>query len=406
MSYRFYAALVLTLLFTSATGQDKPAIRVYAKKQRGIGFVTSDSTFSLNYQFRIQNRALFNSKSDTDLSPESFEFRVRRLRMKFQGFAFNPKLTYYIQLSFSRGDMDFRSADNNTINTSPNIVRDAVIYYSPSSNWRFGLGQTKLPGNRQRVVSSGDLQFYDRAIVNARFNIDRDFGFFGQYTSQYINLKGAITSGEGRNADAVNNGLAYTGRIEILPFGSFTGDNDLVEGDQAREPKPKLAIASTFSQNDKAVRQSGQLGSDLYAPRTLTTFEIDVLFKYKGLAWYNEYNSRATNNPVTFNASNALRTVYVGYGLLSQASYLFKNNWEIAARYASTTPNSKLYDNADYLTLNEKKAEAYEVGVNKYFNGHRIKLQFGAVYNKLTDLRTDSFFDAFWSGCVQMELGI
>jgi phosphate-selective porin OprO/OprP len=235
---KLLAHVILCLIIIGAQAQGVPAIKSFVKKQKGVGFVTADSTFSLNYQFRIQNRALYTSKSESDLAAESFEFRVRRLRMKFQGFAFNPKLTYYIQLSFSRGDMDWRGPDASAINNSPNVVRDAVIYYTPNSNWRFGLGQTKLPGNRQRVVSSGDLQFYDRSIVNARFNIDRDFGFFGQYNSRYLILKSTVSSGEGRNSELSNNGLAYTGRVELLPMGQFTGENDIVEGDQAREPKP------------------------------------------------------------------------------------------------------------------------------------------------------------------------
>jgi hypothetical protein len=43
-------------------------------------------------------------------------------------------------------------------------------------------GQTKLPGNNQRVVSSGSLEFTDRTINNSRFNIDRDFGLFLDYS--------------------------------------------------------------------------------------------------------------------------------------------------------------------------------------------------------------------------------
>jgi hypothetical protein len=46
-------------------------------------------------------------------------------------------------------------------------------------NW---FGQTKLPGNNQRVVSSGSLEFTDRTINNSRFNIDRDFGLFLDYS--------------------------------------------------------------------------------------------------------------------------------------------------------------------------------------------------------------------------------
>jgi hypothetical protein len=48
-------------------------------------------------------------------------------------------------------------------------------------------GQTKLPGNNQRVVSSGSLEFTDRTINNSRFNIDRDFGLFLDYSHQKPN---------------------------------------------------------------------------------------------------------------------------------------------------------------------------------------------------------------------------
>ena len=320
--------------------QAKPSLNFYTKKQKGFGFVTSDSVFSLNFQFRMQNRAGYITKSDTDFAPEAFEFRVRRLRMKFTGFVINPKITYYFQLGFSRGDMDWRGPDNNKVNNNPNIIRDAVVYYNPNSKLRLGFGQTKLPGNRQRVVSSGDQQFFDRSIVNARFTLDRDFGFFGHYTTPYVILRGAVTSGEGRNAELSNNGVAYTGRVELLPFGKFTGENDYQEGDLEREEKLKVSLAATYSQNDKALRQQGQLGNDLYESRTLHAIEFDLLAKYNGWAWYSEFMNRTTGNPITVNPNNAsqISAVYAGQGFMSQMSYLFKNNFEVAGRYAMTQP--------------------------------------------------------------------
>jgi phosphate-selective porin OprO and OprP len=80
-----------------------------------------------------------------------------------------------------------------------------------------GVGQTKLPGNRQRVNSSGDLQLVDRSIVNAFFNIDRDFGIQAYYKNhinqfQYV-LRGAISSGEGRNSLISDEGLAYSSQM-------------------------------------------------------------------------------------------------------------------------------------------------------------------------------------------------
>ena len=53
---------------------------------------------------------------------------------------------------------------------------DAVVKYAFSKNQQIWFGQTKLPGNRERVISSMALQFVDRSNVNSKFNIDRDFG--------------------------------------------------------------------------------------------------------------------------------------------------------------------------------------------------------------------------------------
>lgn len=402
------AQLILTTISFQTFAQSKPVVNVFTKKQKGVGFVTADSAFSLNFQFRMQNRAMYISNSESDLSPEEFEMRVRRLRMKFTGFILNPKLTYYFQLGFSRGDMDWRGFENNKINSSPNIIRDAVIYYNPIPRLRLGFGQTKIPGNRQRVISSGDQQFFDRSIVNARFTLDRDFGFFGHYTTKYVIFRGSLTSGEGRNSDLSNYGLAYTGRVEFLPFGQFTSENDYQEGDLEREEKLKVSVAATYSQNDRALRTQGQLGNDLYAAKTMDAVEFDLLAKYNGWAWYTEFMNRTTSNPITINPTNSsqISAVYAGQGFMSQISYLFKNNFEIAGRYATSKPSSKLYDNAEVPSLNEKQIENYELGVTRYFNGHRLKVQGGLMYSKLTDLRVDSFFTGYYSAVFQVELGI
>jgi phosphate-selective porin OprO and OprP len=224
--------------------------------------------------------------------------------------------------------------------------------------------------------------------------------------TNYFNLRGAITSGEGRNSVASNNGLAWTGRAELLPLGKFTGNNDYIEGDLEREPKPKISLAVTYSLNDRAVRQSGTLGNDLYAARSIKTFEADALLKYNGWAWYNEYMERDNANPITQNATSAVRFIYVGKGYLSQLSYLFKNNVELAARYSAIVPTKLLYENADFPALTEKKLEQVEAGITKYFVGHRLKVQGNVIYGNRTNLVDDSSAGGFWSAIFQVEIGI
>jgi len=400
------AYLFLFLAIAQMTTAQESPISFKTKAQKGLEIVAKDSLFSMQFQFRMQNRAAMLTKSDTDLSPDSYEFRVRRLRLKFEGFIYNPKLTYKLQLSFSRGDMDWDGSQFSTVNTSVNIVRDVVIYYAPNPHWKFGFGQTKLPGNRQRVVSSGDQQFADRSIVNATFTVDRDFGFSAQYSSGHFNVTGAVSSGEGRNSSLSNSGLAYTGRIEYLPFGRFTGKNDYIEGDLEREAKPKLSVGATYSHNERAVRAGGQLGRDLFSPTDMATASIDAIFKYNGFSFYNEFMYRDAATAVTVDADSAnTAAIYVGYGFLSQVGYLFKNNWEIAARYAEITPFAAVFDHAVFTGVNEKKQQHIQVGVTKYLYGHRVKVQGNLLYHLTTDMRSD-LTTGKYGVIFQVELGI
>lgn len=386
--------------------QQKKAIQVFTKNQKGIELIAADSLFSCQFQFRMQNRLGYESLSESDLTPETFEFRTRRLRLSLRGFVYNPKWNYRIQLSFSRGDMDWEGNRPSNVNTSVNVVRDAVITYKFNDDFNMSFGQTKLPGNRQRVISSGDQQFVERSIVNANLTIDRDFGIFLNYEKKYLKLKGAITSGEGRNSTKSNKGLCYTGRIELLPLGSFTDKNDYVEGDLSREQKPKISIAGTYSFNANAVRSGGQLGEDLFGSRNIHNVHGDVLFKYKGFAFYNETCLRLTEDPITTNSdSSKYVNVFNGYGNLTQISYLFKNNYEIAFRYAFVQPYSSIYFDKTFTAVNVNRQDNFHVGVSKYLNGHRLKAQFNLTYNTRKDYqlnRNSAKFGAYF----QIELGI
>jgi phosphate-selective porin OprO and OprP len=386
-----------------ARAEEKPQFLV----ENGVGILMLDSIFSLNFRFRMQSRALYFTRSETDWGMSRAEARIRRLRLRFQGFMLDPRLQYYIQLSFSRGDMDWRGRDMSAINESPNLVRDAVIFYQPSEKITFLFGQTKLPGNRQRVVSSGELQFYDRSIVNATFNIDRDFGVQAYYHNHtgsfYYSLKGALTTGDGRNVTTTPPGLAYTGRIELMPLGLFLASDPILgggyfEGDLMREETPKLAIAGGLSYNDQARRRGSQIGLDLFEPRNITTYFIDVLLKYNGFAFYSEYMERASNNPITTGPNDATRHIITGKGFLLQSSYLFSNNFEIAGRYATVIPNREIRA----LQLTE---EVYTLGMTRYLRKHRVKLQGNISYqsniNPIQNLTKNNWMVGF-----QIEMGI
>jgi phosphate-selective porin OprO/OprP len=399
---RVLCKIVIVLIFVLSAEEAYAQIvesdeRAQMNVDEGLSF-SKDSLFLLNFRFRMQNRAGLNTLAGDDLRIKDFEMRVRRLRLRFDGFVGNPKLQYYIQLAFSKADLDLESA------AIAQPIRDAVLYYFVNDNFYIGFGQSKLPGNRQRVISSGNLQFADRSIANAYLTIDRDFGLFLYKTvpmngPSLIQLKGVVSTGDGRNASAINSGLAYTGRMEYLPFGTFSNVGDYTEGDLEYEYTPKLSIGMTLSANFQATRTGGQLGPELYEDRDMTSFFIDGMFKYMGWAVLGEYMQRTSPNPITTNAEGDIRLVQVGKGFNTQVSKMINRKMELAARYSRVVPDESI------MELQDRIDEAI-IGYSWYVNGHRIKLQANFGYKWLEGLyQIDNTSNSF-TGMFQVEFGI
>ena len=360
--------------------------------------IRQDSLFLLNLRFRMQNRLGVTSVGGDDLRIATTDFRVRRLRLRLDGYVLSRRLQYYIQLNFSRADLEVDAGN------VPQPVRDAMVYYHFNRHFYFGVGQSKLPGNRQRVISSGNQQFPDRSIANGAFTLDRDFGLFAYWTlplptRQQWQLKGAVSSGDGRGAAPGNSGLAYTGRVEWLPFGAFLDKGDYSEGDLAFEPKPRLSFGASYSRNDRAIRTGGQLGRELYAPRSMNTFIADAILKYNGWALSGEYFDRRCYDPITMNEEGAVRFVPTGTGVNAQLSRCFPTFYETSTRYSRVDPAANTMD-LSALT------EEVLLGTSKYLNGHRIKLQTYLGYRWfLGNMALDAGGNA-WTALFQVEFGI
>jgi phosphate-selective porin OprO and OprP len=336
--------------------------------------VSKDSTFLLNIRFRMQNRIGVRTKSTEDWSVNDIEARVRRLRLRFDGYIGSPDFQYYIQLAFSRADQDFENGGE------AKIIRDAIVYYHFNPQLYIGFGQSKLPGNRQRVTSSGNLQFADRSIANAAFTLDRDFGVFAYYSGRLdqmvVNGKAAVSTGEGRNITRTDNGLAYTLRGEWLPFGAFANNGDYSEGDLEFEPTPKLSAALTFSRNVRTRQSGGQLGLPLAQGVTLNTWISDLSFKWNGHACLLEWMRRQSSMLQAPNAAGDLVAISAGTGLNVHYSYTTRSFWEATFRYSRVEPEA-----GSPL----KKQREVLLGVNKYINNHRIKLQGHIGYQSVFD---------------------
>ncbi len=406
---RFFLSLIFLLFFSFSNAQItinqskndndlKLTALPYYSFGKGVGLTSPDSLFQLNIRFRMQNRITY---FENDGENGSYDGQIRRLRLRFDGYVGNPKFLYAIQLSFAPGDVGEIQEGENL-----NIIRDAVVFYRPNNHWNISFGQTKLPGNRQRVNSSGGLQLSDRTINNARFTIDRDFGFqvhnINEYKDKFsYNLKTAISSGEGRNStDNPDDGIAVTGKAELFPFGAFSKDGTNFEGDIVRETKPKLMISGAFQQNNHARRTQGQLGNDLFEQRTIKSVLLDAMFKYNGWAAMTSYMSRTTKeNAVTINPLDISESnyVFVGNGFDYQLSYNTKTNYEFIGRYSI----QKVGEDIKILAPNTKQ---FSLGLTKYIWEHSFKVQ-GEINYDILD-----FYDGTsknnWYLRFQVEIGI
>ena len=344
-----------------------------------INFIAKDSSFSVKFAPRVQSRYQSEwSYNGEDYDPVDINFSVRRARLKFGGFAFSPKLKYKIELGLSNRDISGANVYNRN---TPRYILDAVVMWNFYENFELWAGQTKLPGNIERVVSSANLQLIDRSLLNSKFNIDRDMGIHLRHKLRLggnwiIKEKFSISQGEGRNITEGNiGGLQYTSRLELLPFGEFSSKGDYFQGDLKREKSIKAMFGFTYDINENAVKSRSNMGSYLIQSSgglfetDITTIFLDGVIKYNGFALTGEYANRDADQIEALEEDGKTKTgAVVGAGSASniQGSYLFKNNFEITARY--TNINFK-----KITRLSDLKQITF--GVSKYIVGHSLKIQ-------------------------------
>ena len=341
---------------------------------KGIRVVAKDSSMSMKFGLRFST--LYEGFQELESNDYVDNLLIRRFRLKFDGYIVNPKLVYKVEIGISNRDIG--GVDENT-NGAARLLLDGVLKWNFAGNFVLWFGQTKLPGNRERVVSSQKLQFVDRSLLNSRFNLDRDIGI---QVHHHFNLgktvireKFSISKGEGRNITIKNKpGYDYTGRLEFLPFGLFAKKGDYFESDLLREPKPKLAVGASYDYNVGAIRSRGQLGTWLPESRNLYSWYADAIYKHKGFSAMFGYANRQTEgNSVVERDVNGdpVLSFYTGVAYNVQAAYLLKSNFEFALRA------TVLNQDPDTGRLDLRQ---YTFGMSKYIVGHSLKAQADVTY--------------------------
>jgi hypothetical protein len=335
---------------------------------KGVEINSADDDFQLRIRVRVQMLYTYihgepGPKEADEPAEHRNDFRLRRARFIFQGHFFGKHNQYKLEIDPLRKD---------------NVVLDYYLDFTKNRDIQVRVGQYKISSNRQRVISSGNLQMVDRSRVNSEFTLDRDMGidirsrdFLGKNKMRYVL---GVSTGNGlNNPQFTDFAMVYLARVEYLPMGIF---RDMSEVDFART-KPRLAIGATYSFFDNANRDRGMFGQEFADGGTADYHFVfaDAIFKARGFSALTEFAFRTGTRkiggitPADPDYDPELPTdPRNGLGWMLQAGYLIPNTrFEFAGRGAllqATRSPTSLDD-----------SYAVTGSVSWYFARHPFKIQ-------------------------------
>lgn len=399
---RFFLSRVWVMLLLCTTGADlqtfsQPVPNTTAEP-RGITIQNADSTVTMTVRFRMQTWLRYSSENpgygnSHQTGNSSADLTIRKLRLRFNGTLFNPLLSYLLQIELAPSDAS----------GVYNYLRDAMVYWKFNPTLQVGVGRTKLPGERQYLISSGSLEMADRSAVHHYLGLGRETGLHATWNiltgSQGLTLRAAATTALPPQATAGIQRLpAVTGRLEYLPLGRFTGNGDTFEGDLLRERTPKLSVGAAAHAVGIEQRFTG-LNSVTYVPESDRAYFADAVFKYSGFALYTEYAVRKQQHAMSENV--LLDDLSTGYTV--QVSYTTPWHGFVAARFATVNTDAQNVLGETHKALHIETAAAT---VGCYINGHRIKtsLEVGSYKVNTLDISTQKPFPLYV--LLNLETGI
>lgn len=394
---------------------------------KGLEISSEDGRFSLITRLRAQLRYTFehdgmleedDATQGTDTMQQSLQ--LRRARLQFVGHIFNKHNKFKAEIGISPKDMGLQSGGG--MKHSPMLTWYFEFDYLRDATVR--MGQYKIPYNRQRVISSGNLMLVDRSLANGEFNLDRDVGFdlrskdlggLGKKLRYYA----GIYLGEGRDSYRPTDfGMQYLVRVEYLPLGNF---KDYHESDMRRIGKPRLSLGGAASFIDNAKNNRGIKGKTPTDGGRTDVFSAtgDFMFKYSGLSvqgamFYRkgirdfgtdelpvldaDGNEQTDGNGdlVTAVVEEAPRTALGWHG---QVGYLIPHlPIEFAGRYAQVRPIGE-----DASDSSVKRSDEVVGGFSYYIAGHPTKLQFDYTHGWQRSM-TDALAKQYDMVRVQLQL--
>ena len=338
-------------------------IKVKTKKGTGLTFQTADKNYKLRIRLRGQFLANYINPDGDD--NEGLGFRVRRLRVTWDGNAFAPWMKYKVEYDFSRDGE----------------LKDMELSFAKNKAFVPTMGQYKVPFNREVLNSSSVLQVIDRSIITDYFEYDRDIGagVYGLLGGGMILYDFGVFQGEGTNQknDKKDTGMLWAGRVQAALIG---GNAKKVKENFAK--KPTLTVGAAIAGIDVEGGSDSNIGipsgERVLEDGKVTSFTADINYRDPRFNLTGEYIGRWVNPDDV-----GVGTDY-DYGFRVQGGFfLVPKKVELASRYAMVTFD----DDVAGVDGDLDNVWTFTQGLNYYLSGnHQWKVQFDYTFQREEDL--------------------
>jgi len=323
--------------------------------------------YLMQLEWRVQSRYLTQTQNsvfyieEEDSNDKSFN--LQRFRLKVGGYAYKPYITYYFEYDFP---------SNSLLNT--------VITVSKYKALQFKVGQWKIEYNTERYISSGKQQLVDRSVSNRYFTLDRQIGvmllgdlFTGTLASSTYNI--GVFNGNGRMAQNDDGQYLFFARYQ---WNLWRRKMKMSYSDLSIVQKPEGFIAFAYVNNTSRYTSFSTSGGGHlpgYSEEDgqnyqLNQYNLELMFKYKGLSLTSENHIKNIDNLKTHESSQIIGGYAMAGYFFHQLIPFVPEPLEIITRFA-------LINNKTFCS---KNINEYIIGANWFFSGHRNKLSVDVSY--------------------------
>ncbi len=353
----------------TAASAEKPWPPIEYVYLRGIAFRTPDRLFELAIGFNLQARFThFDFDAVPGATADADEFRIRRFKLYVTGYAFDPRLTYRVQLAFEN------------VNNTRLLLDDAWVNYRFTDEIAAQMGQSKTPYSRGELYNDGVLQFQERALAVDTFKPGRDAGagVLGSLFGGKLAYMAAVFGGDGQNTLRASDHVMPVLRLVANPIGKIAPTSGETDLECSRDPALSFGVDGFTNTLRKLTDVAFELNTVNYASATgwlgrsiglFTTGEevfvesasADVQFKWMGFSAQAEYfagHAEGDTSGVRVRAN----------GWYGQAGYfVLPRKVDLAVRYSVVDDNMGAPHNESSIVT---------AAADWYIRRNNVKLQF------------------------------